>query len=58
MVELLLLHGAEAVAETETQWTALHWATHGGYVEVVQLLLAAEPAALEVKVYRGSLYWR
>ena len=42
MVSLLLEHGADANAHSETlHWTGLHYAANSGHVEILELLLQA-----------------
>jgi len=39
MVHLLLDHGADVNAKAQSQWTALHFASSCGHVEIAQVLV-------------------
>lgn len=43
VAELLIARGADTLRKDSSGWTALHWATMGGYAELTRVLLSLTP---------------
>lgn len=54
ITDMLLKHGANCRLEAMDAFTALHFAAQAGAIHCCELLLAADPSLLELKVSKGN----